>query len=67
MSVRDDKQALEPSIDKILEGIEEFSDAVSERVKSGEWRELHTYKITEVRKKLLDYELELRKLKAQTW
>lgn len=67
MSYRDEKQALEPALDKILSGIEEYSAAVSERVKAEEWSDLHIFKITEIRKTLLDYELQLRKLKAQTW
>lgn len=70
MSYRPDDtedQALKPSIDKILEGIEEFNEAATKRIKSNDWLDSHRSELNIIRKQLMDIELKLAKLKKETW
>lgn len=67
MSYRAPEQSLEEPIDMILEGMKAFSAAVSERVKSHEWKKEHLQEIAALRSKLLNLEFELHSLKEDTW
>lgn len=67
MSVRDEKQALEPHIDTILGGIEKFNAAVRERIHSQDWKATHLLELQRLRQRLLDLEADLVALKHTTW
>jgi hypothetical protein len=68
MSVRPEEQALKEPIDQILEGIDAFSKAVDERIKTDrDWKPAHLYEIMRIRNKLYELQLPLRKVKRETW
>ena len=67
MSYRDEKQSLEPSLTKMLEGIIEFDNAVRERVVSDEWKKDHLAELNQVRSKLLILQIDMEIIKADTW
>jgi hypothetical protein len=67
MSYRPENQALTEPIEKILEGIEQFSMAVHERIKSDEWKRDHIYFLMDIRAKLHLLEPILREVKRETW
>lgn len=68
MSYRDPTQALKPSINKILSGIDEFNIAAENRAKDlGEWKKDHLIELIDLRKRMLDLAFELRELESNTW
>jgi hypothetical protein len=67
MSVIDNKQALEPAIDKIIEGIKMFSSAVDEREECGEWKPKHIDEICEIDVQLHQIKRDLVRIKLETW
>lgn len=63
MSYTPDSQLLKPSVTKIIEGIEEFSDTVDARVRDiGEWTSEHLYEIVELQIALVRIRLRLTQL-----
>lgn len=67
MSYRDDKQSLEPSLTKILEGVNEFDGAVRERVESCEWKGSHIAELNQIRTKLLILQIDMERIKSENW
>ena len=67
MSYRNPDQELEPHLEKILAGIEGFSEAVRARIKSREWTNDHIQEISALREELQRLEIRLTTLKAETW
>jgi hypothetical protein len=67
MGYRPDWQALEPGLTKMLEGIESFSSAVDERIRSNEFERRHIQKINDLRLRLLTLQIELVELRSDTW
>lgn len=67
MSYRPDEQSLEDPLGKILEGIEEYSRAVSERIRSGDWKDSHIEEITRMRADLQILEGRLAALRSDNW
>jgi len=67
MGYRPDNQALEEPIDKILSGFKAFNSAAEKRIESGEWKADHEKELNEIRKKFMDLQIELEKLKRDTW
>lgn len=67
MSVRREVEALEPSISKMLEAIHEFNDVVRERVLNHNWSQDHIDRLSILRNRLNDLEIELSYLKSETW
>lgn len=67
MGYRPVEQALEEPIDKILEGMNEFSEATQERIRCGEWKDSHIEELQEVRKLFVDLETRLTRIKKNTW
>lgn len=67
MSYRPEEQALEPAIDLILEGVKTFSSAVDKRIEANDWQEGHILEISNLRRKLLDLQIDLHKIKNDTW
>lgn len=63
MGYAQENEQLSPSIDKILEGMEEFNNAVNDRIKSGEWNSAHIQRLNELRKEFNDLQIEIYKLK----
>lgn len=67
MSYTPENQRLHPSIEKILEGIEEFQEAVNNRVNnSSEWKNVHLHEITELSIELIKLKLKLNILHNET-
>ena len=66
MTYRPDSQALEPSITKILDGIEEFQSAVNYR-QEGEWIEEHLKDLSDMETKLVSMKNHLFRLKRENW
>lgn len=67
MSYRPENQALENPIDTILCGFKSFNTAVENRIESGEWKDSHIIELNELRKKFNDLQVDLEKLKRDTW
>lgn len=67
MSYHDEEQAIEPHINTILKGIEGFNEATRQRIKSGNWQDTHIRELNELRRRFLDIEVELNRLKKETW
>ncbi len=67
MSVRKHEEALEPHLDKILEGIDGFSDAVRERIKSGGWLTSHIGDISALRTQLQALVPRLEEVRQENW
>ena len=68
MSYRPDDQALEPSIEKLLECISEFRNATLCRLEdTGEWSQDHLKEINDLSIDLIRFESSLFKLKGETW
>jgi hypothetical protein len=67
MSFTPEDQHLKPSIDKIIEGIFEFSAAVDARLKQAEdWKSTHLSELIRIRQKIQDTQLELVQLRRNT-
>jgi hypothetical protein len=61
-----DDQILGPSLDKILEGFEEFLAAAQRRIQAPtEWRFEHLVKLNELRGKILDFQFDLAMLREE--
>jgi len=67
MGYRPEYQAINPPVEKILEGIEDFDAAAKKRAESNEWSEEHITKLNELRKKLFELQIELEALFKETW
>lgn len=70
MSYRPDNQALEPGIEKILEGIKELQSAIGYRQEADgmdSWQDEHLDDLCEIELKLVDIRHDLSKLKKETW
>lgn len=67
MAYRPQNEALEEPIDKILQGIQEYNNAVDRRIKSNEWTIKHINQINATRLRLLAIQIELVQIKADTW
>lgn len=67
MSYREESQALEEPIDKILEGFEEFESAARKRLESGEWKTSHLEELNKIRGQMNKLDLRLRTMKNDTW
>lgn len=65
MSYTPEDQYLEPSLQQILDGIRDFSNAVSKRITSGGWKRSHIDEIQILRLELLKLEPALYKLKKE--
>lgn len=67
MSYTPTDQKLEPVIESILDGFEKFNSATKNRIESGEWKSTHIQELNVLRKKFLEIQIELEKLKEDTW
>lgn len=68
MSYRPQEQSIEDPLRKIMEGIDEFSKAVRERINDrGEWDRDHIKEINDVRIKLYQIYPELVDLADNNW
>jgi hypothetical protein len=68
MSYRPQEQSIEDPLRKIMEGIDEFSKAVRERINDrGEWDRDHIKEINDVRVKLYQIYPELSDLADNNW
>jgi len=66
MSYIPENQLLEPSIIKLLEGIEQFNKASDNRINNvTEWTSEHIEKLTEIKKELVDLHTKLNILKSE--
>ena len=67
MSYRPYEQALEPGIRLIIQGIDQITNAIIERIKSDEWKETHINELKNLSNKLSLVKLELLTLNTETW
>ena len=67
MSVRPDEQALEHPISQILNGIQDFDKAVTQRIHAGEWKKEHLDELCKLRSEMIDLRNKLEALKEDTW
>lgn len=67
MSYRPSNQSLQPICDRLLKNIKEFSDAVNERIVSGDWTIDHLNEISNLDRDLLALKVRISKLKGETW
>lgn len=67
MSYRPDEQSIETPCRKIIQGINEFSAATSERIKSDEWKADHIKELNALRVRLMNLLGELETLAESTW
>ena len=67
MSYRPDSQSLEGPCLKIIEGIDEFSEAATERIKSGDWKAEHETELVELQQRMTKLRLDLYRLERETW
>lgn len=67
MGYRPDDQALVPVIEKIEDGVSEFSDAVKARILSDEWDDAHLRHLADIYHDLLKVQLRLLELGRDTW
>ena len=67
VSYTPEDQYLEPSLEKILEGIKEFNEAAQKRTEAGrsEWKQSHLDELRDLRIKFIMLEAELTKLKDE--
>lgn len=65
--MRPDNQSLSEPLDKILQGIKEFSDATAERIRSDDWVDSHKADLSHIRGKLLELETDLCRLRKENW
>lgn len=73
MSYTPEDQLLEPSLEKILEGIEEFNNAFTKRLEANdgsngpkEWSDEHIDELAEISAKFQTFKVKLTKLKRET-
>lgn len=67
MGYRPDNQSLETPARKILDGIEEFEDAVTERAKHGEWKNEHLEEMFELVEQLKKSKMKLITVTKEQW
>jgi len=70
MSYRPDNQALEEHIDKMLEGLRGFREAVHQRFQEtggDRWSDEHLQEIGDLATELSAFEFRLAKVKSDTW
>ena len=67
MSIKPDDQSLEKPIDKLMEGIEEFTNASYKRMKSREWAKEHIDEINSISLELTLLKARLYDLKDGVW
>jgi len=67
MSYRPDSQSIREPLNKILEGISEFDQAVQERLKSGEFIPQHEVEISELDNRLHRLKHTMLKLVRDNW
>lgn len=67
MGYRPDHQSLEPSLRKILEGIDEFDAAARARIEAGDWQDSHLEKLGKLMSKFAKLRPKLANLRDENW
>lgn len=67
MGYRPDNQSIETPSVKIIEGVEDFREALLNRTESGEWSQEHLDELEKTYLKLRKISRKLEQIKAKTW
>lgn len=62
MSYTPENEKIDPSVEKMLEGIKEFGECADRKLESGLWSSAHIREVFDIKKDLIDLQLRLHAL-----
>lgn len=68
MTYRPSDQALQPAIDKTIEGFQELLEAIRNRINAPtEWQEEHLIELAGIHNDILSMQIRLQNIRMETW